>query len=154
MKTNKGISTIIATIMMILFVLIATGFLWVIIQNLLTDKTDEISSGLNRISLSIVDSSVDFSESGKVSLIINRDIGEGQLSKIKIILYNLEGESYSEDVEANTLDILGNKRFTINTGGFTNIQKISVAPILKSSSNKETTQEIIANSQNSSWLTN
>lgn len=139
---------------MILFVLIATGFLWVIIQNLLTDKTDEISSGLNRISLSIVDSSVDFSESGKVSLIINRDIGEGQLSKIKIILYNLEGESYSEDVEANTLDILGNKRFTINTGGFTNIQKISVAPILKSSSNKETTQEIIANSQNSSWLTN
>jgi flagellin-like protein len=150
---NKGISTIIATIMMILFVIIAAGIVWVVIQNILSEEIEGISSGLDRITLNIVGSSVNFSESGRVSLIINRDIGKGDLSKIKIILYNEEGESYSEDIGASTLTELGSKKFSISTGGYSNIQKIAIAPIIKSSSGKETTKGIVSTSKNSSWIT-
>jgi flagellin-like protein len=55
---NKGVSTIIATIIMILFVLIAAGIVWVVIQNILLEETEDISTGLDRITLSIVGSSV------------------------------------------------------------------------------------------------
>lgn len=150
---KRGMSTIIATIMMILFVLIATGIVWVVIKNILSEETEEISSGLDIITLSIVGSSVDFSESGKVSLIINRNIGKGDLAKIKIILYNEEGDSYVKEVTASDLGELGSKKFTISTGGFTNIQKISIAPITISASGKETIKGIVSTSKNSSWTT-
>lgn len=142
MKNNKGVSTIIATILMILFVLIAAGVVWVIIQNILSDQTEEISTGLERITLTIVGSSVNITSS-EVSLVINRDIGKGKLTKVKIILYNEDGESYAEDAEASTLTELGSKKFSISTGGLTNINKISVAPIVESSSGKETLKGIV-----------
>ncbi len=140
--TKRGISTIIATIMMILFVLIATGVVWVVIQNILSEETEEISSGLDRITLSIVGSSVNLSDALNVSFIINRDIGKGDLVKIKIILYDEEGESYAEDVGASTLGELGSKKFSISKGGLT-ISKISIAPITESISGKETLKGIV-----------
>ncbi|MEN7982634.1 MAG: archaellin/type IV pilin N-terminal domain-containing protein [Nanoarchaeota archaeon] len=139
---KKGISTIIATIMMILFVLIAAGVVWVVIQNLLAEQTEEISSGLDRITLSIVGSSVNITDT-EVSLTINRDIGKGDLVKIKIILYDTEGESYSQNVDAETLTELGSKKFTINKGDFTTIKKIAIAPITKSASGKESLKGIV-----------
>ncbi len=139
---KRGMSTIITTVIMIVLVLVAVGVVWGIIQNLLSEETEEISSGLDRITLKIVGSSVDFSESGKVSLIINRDIGKGDLIKIRIILYDEEGDGYSEDVDASTLTELGSKKFSITTGGFSDIQKISIAPITESTSGKETLKGI------------
>ncbi len=138
---KKGVSTIIATIMMILFVLIAAGVIWAIIQNLLTEQTEDISSGLERITLSIIEDSVNITNT-QLSLVIARDIGEGNLAKIKIILYNEDGESYSEDVDANTLTELGNQKFTISKGGFVTIKKISIAPI-SGSSGKEKIGRIV-----------
>ena len=139
---KRGLSTIIATIMMILFVLIAAGVVWMVIQNILSQETEEISSGLDRITLSIIGSSVNITDT-EVSLVINRDIGKGSLVKIKIILYDDEGESYSQDVPAETLSELGSKKFSVNKGGLTNINKISIAPITKSTSGKETLKGIV-----------
>ena len=146
MKNKKGLSTIIATIMMILFVLIASGVVWVTIQNILSEETEDMSSGLDRITLSIVGSSVkmdDPEDSTNISLIINRDIGEGKLTKVKIIIYNDAGESYSEDINASTLSELGSRKFSISKGGLTEINKISVAPIIESASGKETLKGIV-----------
>ena len=142
MFNNKGISTIIATIFMILFVMIAAGIVWVVIQNILSRQSEEISSGLDRVTLSIVGSSVKITDS-EVSLTINRDIGQGDLTKIKIILYDSEDESYSEDVDAESLTELGNKKFAISKGGLANIEKISIAPITKSASGKESLKGIV-----------
>jgi FlaG/FlaF family flagellin (archaellin) len=139
---NKGISTIIATIFMILFVMIAAGIVWVVIQNILSSQSEEISSGLDRVTLSIVGSSVNITNS-EVSLTINRDIGQGDLIKIKIILYDSDGESYSQDVDAESLTELGSKKFTISDGDLTDIEKISIAPITKSASGKESLKGIV-----------
>lgn len=140
---KKGLSTIIATIMMILFVLVAAGVVWGIIQNILSEESEEISSGLDRVTLLISGSSVNTSDALNVSLIINRDIGKGNLAKIKIILYNEDGESYSEDVNASTLSELGSKKFSISNGGLIGINKLAVAPITKSDSGKETLKGIV-----------
>lgn len=142
MNNNKGISTIIATILMILLVLVAAGVLWAIIQNLLSDQTEEINSGLDRITLYIVKDSVELNENN-VTLIINRDIGPGKLSKIKILLYTSDGETYAEDVDASTLTELGSRKFTIDNGGLTNINKISIAPITESESGKGILKSIV-----------
>lgn len=144
MNEKKGVSTIIATIFMILFVMVAAGIVWVVIQNILTEQTEEISTGLERITLSVVGSSVNITSS-EVTMIINRDIGPGDLSKIKIILYNQAGESYSEDVDASKLDELGSKKFTVSTGGLTTIKKISLAPIVISGTGKETLKGVVYN---------
>jgi flagellin-like protein len=141
-KNKKGISTIIATIMMILFVLIAAGIVWVVIQNILSSQSEEISSGLDRVTLSIVGSSINITNS-EVSLTINRDIGQGDLTKIKIILYDSEGESYAEDVDAESLTELESKKFSVSKGGLTDIEKISIAPITKSASGKESLKGIV-----------
>jgi flagellin-like protein len=139
---NKGISTIIATIFMILFVIVAAGVVWVVIQNILSQQTEEISSGLDRVTLSIVGSSVNITNT-EVSMIINRDIGQGNLVKIKIIIYDKDGESYAEDVDAKSLTELTSKKFTISKGSLGEITKISIAPITKSESGEENLKGIV-----------
>lgn len=143
MGNKRGISTIIATIIMITLVLVSMGIVWIIIQNILTEETENIESGLERVTLFIVESSVELT-SGKtpLELIINRDIGKGDLSKIKIILYDENGESHPTDVDAATLTELGSQKFTINTPIIT-VTKISIAPITTSSSGKETVKGIV-----------
>ncbi|MFC1666090.1 archaellin/type IV pilin N-terminal domain-containing protein [Nanoarchaeota archaeon] len=131
MKGNKGISTIITTVLMIVLVLAAVGVVWAVIQNILSEQEKEITSGLSRVVLSIVEDSLEFSSEG-VSLVIYRDIGQGDLSKIRIILYNEDGESEYKDVDASGLSELGNGKFVISTS-FLKIEKISIAPIIKSS---------------------
>ncbi|MCW8965390.1 MAG: hypothetical protein OQK82_01690 [Candidatus Pacearchaeota archaeon] len=138
---KQGISTIIATVIMILFVIVGSGIVWVVIQNLLSQESEDISSGLNRVSLSIVDSSVNITDS-QVAFIINRNIGEGELSEIKILLYDEEGESYSENIDASTLDELGSKKVTVSKSNIANISKISIAPVILTESGSESIKGI------------
>jgi hypothetical protein len=139
---NKGISQIITTILIIALVMVSIGIVWAVIQNIVSQQSEDIESGLERISLFIVGSSVEISES-EVSLVVQRDVGAGNLQEIRIILYDENGESQSTDVDASGLGELGSKKFEADRNELATITKISIAPIAVSSSGKKTPKNIV-----------
>ena len=136
MKNKRGLSEIVTTMIMVLLVIAATTIVWVVIKNILSEGAEEISAGTARVSLEILEDSVKI-EDNSVSFVVSRDIGKGDLSKVKVILYDIEDNTYSEEIDASSLGELGTKKIDVTKGGLTSIKKISIAPILKTESGKE-----------------
>lgn len=145
---KKGISGIIVAILMILIVVLGTGMVWVVIQNMLDKGTSEIESGLSSsVILKVQEVSPVYSETNpqdleSIEVIVSRDIGKGDLQKIKFLFYDSSGESLSKEKES-VIGELGKETFTFDAISFSinEIEKVAVAPIVLSN-NQEKIKDI------------
>lgn len=136
---KRGLSVIVGTLIMVLLVLVATGLVWNVIKNIMDEGTEEIGIGLSRVSLEIVEESVKINQN-EVSIRIVRNIGKGDLTKIKFLLFDGENKiSIEKDTNMEELDEI---TFTISLQGLGNLTEISVAPIITSESGKESIRDI------------
>lgn len=131
---KRGVSGIIAAVVLILLVLIAVGILWFAIQGIFGEKETQIKGELTKIDLEIIDASVKITDNqGNISLKIDRKIGEGDLVKIKFILeYPETSETYDRE---STLKVGEGATYKIPYKS--GLEKISVAPIFNLDDNKE-----------------
>ena len=135
---KKALSAVVTTLILILLVIVAIGIVWVVIKNILSESSEEISAGLSRVTLEIIEDSVKINNNDNtLSFVVSRDIGKGDLNKIKVILKDTQDNTYSEEVDVSSLTELGTKRITINKGGLTMIKSISIAPVIKTEKGKE-----------------
>ena len=127
---------------MIAFALIAIGIVWVVISNILDKNQEDIEAGLSNVELDIVDSSVVIAAEG-VSFQLKRDIGKGDLVKVKFVFV---GDGKTEVLERNmTTGELDRKSFSFDVSDFEKIEtieKISVAPIIRLESGRESLRDI------------
>ncbi len=138
MPNKKALSAVVTTLIIILLVIAAIGIVWVVIKNILTESSEEISAGLSRVTLEIIEDSVKINNNDNtLSFVVSRDIGKGDLNKIKVILKDTQDNAYSEEVDVSSLTELGTKRITINKGSLTMIKSISIAPVIKTEKGKE-----------------
>ena len=75
MIKKRGISTVIATVIMIALVILVVGIVWVFIQNIISQEIEAIETGLFRIDLEI--KSVKVESDGSIKVRVGRGIGEG-----------------------------------------------------------------------------
>ena len=76
-NSNKGLSAIIATMMIILLVIVAVGIVWVVIRNIISEGTEEIELGKFTFDLSIKSAYV---EGINVKVGARRNPGGGDLT--------------------------------------------------------------------------
>jgi hypothetical protein len=137
-KSKKGLSTIVATLLIILLTLVAVGIIWVVIKNVLQSGAEQISLGKFTLNLEI--KRVIVNEAGvSIDVKIKRNAGEGELSGLKFIIS--DGEN-SEVVEINNLSLKQLEERTFNLPlisviNISRIQKVFVAPIFKLESGRE-----------------
>ncbi len=134
---KRGLSTIITTLIMILLVLVATGVVWVVISNVLKSSVEDIDIGKFTISLSIEDVKIN---DNSIDVKIKRNPGAGEISGLKFAVSNGINTSIFE--ETTTINELEEKTYVLNYDGGL-VKSVSIAPILKTSSGKEKTGNIV-----------
>jgi len=139
-NSSKGLSTIVATLIIILLVLVAAGIIWVVIRNIMTEGAEGIELGRFTLDLSIKSAYIDGTN---VKVNVRRSPGGGDLIGVKFIFFN-GTDSISVDRKTPLIE-LQEKLFSFDSsevGDINALQTVSVAPIYESSSGKETVGDI------------
>ena len=144
MLNKRGLSAVVTTLMIILLVLVAIGIIWIVIRNVITSGTEEIS--LTKFSLDLkIENAI--KNSNQIEVIIKRNPGKGELKAISFIISE-EKKNIIVQLDANDLEELESTKFTIPNSEYSSleieeIQEISIAPVFESDSGKELVGEVL-----------
>ncbi len=123
---KRGLSTIIASVLIILIVLIAGSIVWFTVRNVLQENSEKISlSGLT-IDLKVQSLRI---TNDTLDIKIKRNPGEGDLKGLKFIVFDGQ-QSYEFERLNIGLDPLGIKTFILSYSGL--IESVSIYPIFES----------------------
>jgi hypothetical protein len=139
---SKGLSTIVATLLIILLTLVAVGIIWIVVRNVIQNGAEQVSLGKFTLNLEI--KNVQKISDTQLNVKLKRNAGEGEISGLEFIVD--DGEN-SEVVKITNLSFNELEERTFNlvlvSGiNLSKIQKVSVAPIFKLSSGKETVGDV------------
>ncbi len=137
---KRGLSTVVATLLIILLVIVAVGVVWTVVRNVIDRGTGSISTDQFTIDLGITSASL----SGNIVTVnVRRGAGEGDLSGFKLIFSD---GTNSESVEENVaLGELESQSFQvdINNLGVPNADRVSIAPIVVDASGNDVLGDIV-----------
>lgn len=138
-KNRKGLSTIVVTLIIILISLVAIGIVWVVVRNVLSSGSKDVSLGKFTVNLGIRNA---YEQAGNISVDIRREVGKGELVKIKFILS--DGKNSETITQDASLGELENKVFSIHPTQLapTLVARVSVAPVFKTTEGTENVGEI------------
>jgi len=117
MENKRGLSAIVATLIIILLVLVAVGIIWVVVRNVIQEGAEQVDISTKCIAVDLRAVSVVpvAGESGNYSVTLRRVAGGEAIGGVKIVLFNetansgvldgfpglLELETETETVVAN-----------------------------------------------------
>lgn len=87
LKDKRGVSAIVATLIIILLVIVSVGIVWVVIRNIIQGGTEQLETGSQCIEVSIDIQGVT-EDSGVYSVSLRRGSGGEKIGGIKIVLLN------------------------------------------------------------------
>jgi len=128
MSMKRGQSTVISTVLIILFVIALVVIVSVIVINFMNKSSSSVST--SDISLSIV--SARYTSPQLLNIVVERGQGNSQLKKIKFILHDSSGVAKTTLVDASTLNPQAQASYNIDTSilGLGNLTSIDVAAIV------------------------
>ena len=112
-NNKKGLSTVVATLLVLLLTLVAVGVIWIVVKNVIQQNAEQVSFGKFTISLEISKASI--INNTDINVIVRRNPGKGEIAGILFIAYNKDNSeivkyniSMQELEERNFQIILGN----------------------------------------------
>jgi hypothetical protein len=137
-RDKKGLSTIVVTLLLIVLSLVAVGAVWLVVANVLKSGTQQTTSSVGQLFLSLEVQNVNMKSNGDVDVTVQRNTGAGDLKEINFIVS--DGTNSKVIKKPTTLQELGAQTFTLAYSelGAIAIKEISVAPITADSSGQET----------------
>jgi len=95
MENKRGLSAIVATLIIILLVLVAVGIIWVVVRNLLQEGAEQvdISTKCMAVDVRAVSVATVAGEAGNYSVTLRRTAGGEAIGGVKISLFNETGNS-------------------------------------------------------------
>ncbi|MBU2053140.1 MAG: hypothetical protein V1788_03455 [Nanoarchaeota archaeon] len=102
MKSKKGMSGIIETIIIIGIALFAIGIVWYALNEIVIGQTENIALSEKCLGVDVRATSVDCSNPSVCSVILNRKTGGDKIGGVKMIFRN------ETDSTSSTIDVLGN----------------------------------------------
>ena len=128
---KKGLSTVVATLIIILLVLVAVGIVWVVVRNVVQKGTNQIdinskciSEGVKATSVTCV-ATADGGNTGVCDVIISRNTGQAEIGGVKLVSTNdiNQGVNFVYDAAGN-LGPLEKKTFAAIDTGLVNASKV------------------------------
>lgn len=96
MKNNKkGLSTIVATLLIILLTLVAVGIIWVVVKNVVQGGSEQVTLDSKCIAANVVATKVTNASANVFDVTLSRQGGEDDLGGVRLVFYNAEGTSSS-----------------------------------------------------------
>lgn len=132
-KNNKGLSTIVATLIIILLVLVAVGIIWVVVRNVIQGGVKQIdinSKCLNiEISPTKANCAVNASDGGNTgvcNVTVTRSTGSDEIGGVKLVFTNDGGESNWIETVSGNIGALATKTVANINTGISNVSKVEV----------------------------
>ena len=117
----RGLSTIVATLIIILLVLVSIGILWVVVRNVIIKNSEMVDLGSLTLDLSIEKVQISGSD---VGVTIRRNSGKGEFVGISFVVEDSQNsEVFDEEVSMKELEVK-TFTFTLETINPEDIQKI------------------------------
>jgi len=140
---KRGLSSVIATVLLVLLSIVAIAIVWNVFYFLILDAGEDINldSVVGRISLE----KVEIVDGFRANVLVKRTSGEGEIPKIKIVFTNENGDSQVVTEEFGSGE-LETKRYEVDL----ELQptKVEVVPIFLSESGEEKAGKVSASKTN------
>lgn len=147
MKNNKkGLSTIVATLLIILLTLVAVGIIWIVVRNVVQGGTDQIEIDSKCLAANVEATQVDYTAPAATMVTIYRNGGNDPLAGVKIVFTERTGggnnvvETWALDGAAlhAPLDALESREIgPFDLSGMSDPSAVGVAVYFKDSSGQE-----------------
>ncbi len=135
-KGVKGLSSIVATLLIILLVLVAVGILWVVVKNVLQSGAEQISLGKFTLDLEI--KQVQIVNDSALNVKVKRNPGDGEMVGLDFIVD--DGDN-TEIIEFPNISMKELQQITFNlvlaSVNTSNLKSVSIAPVFRMESGKE-----------------
>jgi cysteine-rich repeat protein len=135
-RNRRGLSEIVANLIIILLVLVAVGIVWVVVRNVISSGSQQIELGQFTFDLSIKSAYV---SGTNIVVSVKRNVGGGDILGIKFIFLNAtDSRGIEKKIPINEL---GEKTFTFTSAEISGIiagDKVSIAPMYSSSGTEKT----------------
>ena len=130
LKDSRGISNIIATLIMIVLVLIAIGIIWVSVSNPIESGTEQIEIGSKCLELKIYLTKLECggADNDVCNVTITRDSGGDEIAGIKLVFTNDDGETSTVVDVLGNMAILETKTETNIDTGLVNVSNVGIVP--------------------------
>ncbi|MEX0933012.1 MAG: archaellin/type IV pilin N-terminal domain-containing protein [Candidatus Pacearchaeota archaeon] len=138
-QSNRGISNVIVTLIMIVLVLVAVGIIWVSIQENLDSGTQQVELRAKCLNLLIDSTALTCSgaSNGDCNATIKRSAGGEEIGGVKLVFTNSAGtENFRHDVQGN-IEPLATITETNVATGLTNVSEVEVVPYFIGPSGEE-----------------
>lgn len=137
MRTKKGLSGIVTTLIIILLVLVAVGVIWGVVNNLLGRSTSTISTSTKCLDVDIRATKVNETVPGTYDVTLSRKpTGEGEFGAYLVFFNDVDNSGRErfpvmlEPLETTSEDIA-------TEGTFTDATRVEVTPFFLDESGKE-----------------
>lgn len=146
MKNNKkGLSTIVATLLIILLTLVAVGIIWIVVRNVVQGGADQVEIDAMCLEANVEATRVDYAAPATTMVTVYRNGGDDPLAGIKLVFTESDGSENLvedwplDDVAPNDpLDALEAREIgPFDLSGMTDPTKVSVVVYFKDSSGNE-----------------
>jgi flagellin-like protein len=126
MKNKKGISSIIATLILLLLTIVLVGIVWAVVSGIVKTSTEGATSGAQCFNSGVEIKSASCTAAGTCNVTVQRTIGTDVLGGIRLVFINALGESNITDING-TIQTLSSARLTDASMGVANITEIDAA---------------------------
>lgn len=104
MKNKKGISSIIATLILILLTIVLIGIVWVVVSGIVTNSTKQVNSGAQCLNSGVQITSASCTGTGNdCNVTIQRTLGTDVIGGVRLIFINAAANSSVNDTSGNIL---------------------------------------------------
>ena len=139
-KHNKGLSSIVITLILVVLSLVAIGVIWGVVSSLIKSSSKDVQIGSLMINLEITNA---YEQDGNINVNLIRKTGQGEITKIKFILSD-GGDSETITREVTTFEELDSQSFVLTPTQLipSTIRTVSVASVFKTNEGIEKVGEI------------
>ncbi len=143
MNNQKGLSTIVATLIIILLVLVAVGIIWVVVRNVVQGGTEQIDLSTKCLGVEVIATSAvcgataDGGNDGNCSVTVSRNSDNNEIGGVKLVFSNEAGEdNFIHDVSGDMTPLETKTVPNIETG-VVNASSVEVIVYFMDSSGNE-----------------
>jgi len=129
---NKGLSQVVTIVIRVVFVIVAVGIVWTVVEDILKEQSSQVSLDTFTIDLKIEKAVFD-SGNNNLKVDVKRNPGEGNLEAIKFLIS--DGKNTVTLEKPTSIIELGKESFTLDLADkgltLTELRDVSIVPVLK-----------------------
>jgi hypothetical protein len=131
MKNNKqGLSTIVATLLIIMLTLVAVGIIWVVVRNVVGGGTQQVGIDAMCMQTDVQATKVVKDEaSGSFNVTLSRTTGEDEIGGVKLVFTNAEGSTNAIRTINESLSALETMTVPVNLSTEINVGLVNITNV-------------------------